>query len=262
MERKKNTAATAIGLITVFWGGAHIALGVFCPLPGDNWVVNTGLGFAPVRWIAGDTYDSNIGIAFAVQGILGVLAGAGILLRLQWGRILTFIVAIVAILWALDAIDAYKHQDNQYRWETALLPFAAAQVLYGVVAFVILIKNGVAFAEARDAGPSRGGRPFFVWVAWPSSAAGVLVAAALWTLVVNHHSARGERPPAVLLFYVVLLLASTAGGLAGVVSLFGVRSWRTALSIIPGAVLGICLNGYLALVCLLAYALEGKNPGG
>jgi uncharacterized membrane protein len=122
--------------------------------------------------------------------------------------------------------------------------------------------QGDATQQQPQSGASRGGLPFYVWAAWTSPAAGVVVAATLWALMVNHQGARGERPPAVLLVYVLLLLASTAGGLAGVISLFGVRSWRNALSIIPGAVLGICLNGYLAVVCLLGYALEGKNLGG
>jgi hypothetical protein len=260
-EPNKSVAVTVIGLLTMLWGGAHIALGLFCYLPGDRWE-NQAWGFAPVHWIAGDAYASNVGTAFGLQGILGILAGSGVLLRLPWGRILTFLVAIVASLWALDAVDAYRHQENDYQWKTAVLPFAAVQVLYGILALVILIKNGAAFSECGDTEQSSGGRPIYVWAAWASPSAGVVIAIALWALVVNHPGARGERPPAVLLLYVVLLLASATGGLAGVISLFGIRSWRNALSIVPGSLLGIGINGYLAFVCLVAYTLEGRNLGG
>jgi hypothetical protein len=69
-------------------------------------------------------------------------------------------------------------------------------------------------------------------------------------------------PPTVLLFYVVLLLASAAAGPAGVISFFGIRSRRDALSIIPGALLGICINGCVVFMCMAAYLLEGRNLGG
>ena len=39
--------------------------------------------------------------AFLPLGILGLLAGSGILLRQQWGRILTLILAVLAILLGL-----------------------------------------------------------------------------------------------------------------------------------------------------------------
>jgi hypothetical protein len=264
VERYKSIAVTLIGLTTMLWGGAHIALGVFCYLPGDHWV-GSAFGFAPVHWIARDTYENHVDIAFRLQGILGMLAGWGVLLRLQQGRILTFIVAIVAILWALDSVDAYKHQNDDYQWKTALIPFAAAQVLYGILAVVILIKNGAAFSERGGTGQSGVGRPIYVWAAWASPSAGVAIFVALWVLNVIEQGARGKLPPAVLLLSVVLLfLSSVAGGLAGVISLFGIRSWRNALSIIPGALLGICINGFLALICLVmcAYAYQGRPPGG
>jgi uncharacterized membrane protein len=66
----------------------------------------------------------------------------------------------------------------------------------------------------------------------------------------------------VLLFYLVLLVVSVLGGLAGFVSLVGIQSGRNALVIIPGALLGIGISACNAIVCLLAYALEGENLGG
>jgi hypothetical protein len=66
----------------------------------------------------------------------------------------------------------------------------------------------------------------------------------------------------VLRLYITLLVVSAMGGFAGIFSLFGIRSWRNALVILPGALLGICVNGCNALLCLGAYALEGSNLGG
>jgi hypothetical protein len=114
----------------------------------------------------------------------------------------------------------------------------------------------------KDTGQEWKGRRIYVLAAWASPFAAVVFFTVFWLWGVNHEGRRGERPPAALLFYLLLLSASAVGGLAGVISLFGIRSWRHALLIIPGALLGIFLNGCIALFCYLAYALEGINPGG
>jgi hypothetical protein len=258
VESNKSIAVTLVGLITVLWGGAHLALSVFCYLPGNNWS-DSMWGFAPVHWIAVSSYEDSVVIIFGLQGILAILAGSGVLLRLQWGRILTFILVILAFLWALDSVDAYTHQGDSYEWKRALIPFAAVQVLYGVLTIVILIKNGAAFSELADSDPSRRVRPIYVWAAWASPSSGATIALALWVMTERPPFAPGEGPVADSIIWLGLLLASVAGVLAGVISLFGIRSRRHALSIIPGALLGICSNGFLAFVCLLAYTFAGKN---
>ena len=106
------------------------------------------------------------------------------------------------------------------------------------------------------------GRRIYLWAAWGSPLVGVCTSVALWQWIMNHPGTRGERPPEALLFYVVVLLASAVGGLAGLVSLFGIRSRRGALLIIPGALLGMGINGCDAFYGLLAYLLEGRNLGG
>jgi lipopolysaccharide export LptBFGC system permease protein LptF len=106
------------------------------------------------------------------------------------------------------------------------------------------------------------GRRIYVLAAWASPLAAVVISVVLWLWFVNHVGTRGERAPAVLLFYLFLLVSSAAGGLAGIISLFGIRSWGNAVLIVPGALLGICINGCNALMCLYAYALEGRNMGG
>ena len=105
-------------------------------------------------------------------------------------------------------------------------------------------------------------RRIYIVAAWASLLVAIVISIVMWQWIVNHEGSRGERAPAVLLFYLVLLLVSVVGGLAAAISLFGVRSWRNALLIIPGALLAVCINAYNAFICLLAYALEGSNLGG
>jgi len=106
------------------------------------------------------------------------------------------------------------------------------------------------------------GRRIYFGAAWASALTAVVISVAMWVWFMNHHGTRGERSPAVLLFYLTLLSVSALGALAGLFSLFGTRSWRHALVILPGALLGICVSGNNAVLCLLAYALEGRNLGG
>jgi uncharacterized membrane protein len=103
------------------------------------------------------------------------------------------------------------------------------------------------------------GRRFFLWTAWASPLAALVIAVVLWVWFANHQGKRGERQPAVLVFYLILLGASAAGALTGIVSLLGIRSWRSALYIVPGALLGIGINAFPSFY---AHALDGVNLGG
>jgi hypothetical protein len=105
-------------------------------------------------------------------------------------------------------------------------------------------------------------RRVYVLAAWGSPLAGAVASVVLWQWIVNHSGVRGERPPGALLFDLLLLAMSVAGGLAGLLSLLGIRSWRSALVILPGALLGVCVNTGCALYALLAFAYEGVNPAG
>jgi hypothetical protein len=251
--RNVNSGVTIIGLITILWGSAQVALGLSCNLPGDGWKDASNL--------IATSLHTKASLAFVLQGILGILAGSGSLLRLQWGRIMTFILVAVGILWAVDSTYAYLHQEF-YRWKALLIPFAAIQVVYAILALVILSKNGVAFAQPCETDQGGERRRIFKVSAWASPSAGVMIASVFWLWTEYHHGVIGERPPAVLLFYVVLLFVSAAAGLAAVISFFGIRSWRDALSIIPGALLGICINGCVVLMCMIDYVVEGKNLAG
>jgi hypothetical protein len=258
VERSMSTVVTAIGVVTLLWGGAHMAMGVCLHFPGDGGMAPAP-GFSPVHWIVACRVFDHAGIFFVLQGILGLLAGFGVLLRLQWGRILTFILATLAILWGLASVEAYRQQDDIYYWKSGLIAFGAVQLLYAILAFVILIKNGAAFAEPGDSDQSKRSRPIYVWAAWASPSVAAVISVVLWLWIENHQGVAGQRAPAVVLFYVLLLLASAAAGLAAVIGLVGIRSKRNALNIIPGALLGICINSANAFFCVLAYAFEGTR---
>jgi hypothetical protein len=82
------------------------------------------------------------GAAFLLLGILVLLAGVGLLWRKQWGRVLTFILAVVAILlglaWALGGDQGARD-----------VPLGATQILYGILALVILIQKGAEFSRPQ-----------------------------------------------------------------------------------------------------------------
>jgi hypothetical protein len=138
-----RVAVTILGLITLLLGGAYAALGGQLILGGAGWLVKPG-GDPWVQVIAlGGIVPALIillGIAFLVQGLLGLLAGSGILLRKAWGRILTFILAVLAILLGLVWVSGGDATD---------IALGAAQVLYGILAFVILIRKGAEFSRPQ-----------------------------------------------------------------------------------------------------------------
>jgi hypothetical protein len=79
------------------------------------------------------------GGAFLLQGVLMMLAGLGVLLRQQWGRILTLVMAALAILWGLASLSAYAKG-------ASYVAFGTVQIAYAILAFIILIRNGAEFS--------------------------------------------------------------------------------------------------------------------
>jgi hypothetical protein len=141
----KSVAVTVLGLGTLLLGGCYAAFGGSAIFAGADWFAHPSKEpMVQVIALGGIVPGLLImfGVAFLVQGILGLLAGLGILLRKQWGRILTFIVAIVAILWGLVWVGG----SDQGATDIAV---GAAQILYGLLAFVILIKKGAEFSRPR-----------------------------------------------------------------------------------------------------------------
>jgi hypothetical protein len=139
-----HVAVTALGVITLLLGGAYAAFGGWAILGGASWfalppsqepmtqVVALG-GIVPAFVIV-------FGAAFLLLGVLVLLAGVGLLWRKQWGRVLTFLLAVAAILLGL----AWALGGDQDARDVAL---GATQVLYGILAFVILIQKGAEFSR-------------------------------------------------------------------------------------------------------------------
>jgi hypothetical protein len=76
-----------------------------------------------------------IGVVFLPLGILGLLAGLGAVLGKQRGRILTFILATLTILLGLIWISGVENVLP----DSTDVALGAAQLLYGILAFVILM---------------------------------------------------------------------------------------------------------------------------
>jgi hypothetical protein len=77
-----------------------------------------------------------------LRGGFGLLAGLGVLWRKQWGRILTFILAILAVIVGLLLLNANMQDAGG---DGALISFGAAEILFGILASVSLIKHGAEF---------------------------------------------------------------------------------------------------------------------
>jgi hypothetical protein len=136
---------TILGLSTLLLGGAYAAVGGWVIFAGadmlvhpskDPWIqLATFYGIVPALLIV-------LGLAVLPLAILGLLAGLGVLLRKQWGRVLTFTVAVVAILLGLLWVVGSD-------WDTTDIAVGAVQILYGSLAFVVLLKKRAEFSRPR-----------------------------------------------------------------------------------------------------------------
>lgn len=106
----------------------------------------------------------------------------------------------------------------------------------------------------NDAGQKHSGGHIRVLAAWASLLIGIAAYAIFLGCIemVNSY---------ILLFFGALALLSACGGIAGLFSLFGIRSrWKASL-IIPGALMGICFNGYVAFWTAVGLLLSGNKMG-
>jgi hypothetical protein len=138
-------ALTVLGWLTLLLGLAYGVLGVIFTFTGTTAQRQLqgdpagGLGFL-LEVVAG--FVSIIGVAFLLQGLLGVLAGLGCLLGKPWGRIPTYLLAVLAILWGVVCYIAYG-------FDAIGLTVGTVQVLYGILAFVLLNQRGTAASGYR-----------------------------------------------------------------------------------------------------------------
>jgi hypothetical protein len=137
----KSVATSLIGLMTLLWGGVHAALGAsFLLVWTDLLPLDTDLSDR-ITIQRGVAYLALFGVLFLVLGILAVAGALGLFSRKPWGRILTLIVAVLAISSGL-CLDAVVPPTSGVRDATDI-SFAVAQVVYGILAFAILSMNRV-----------------------------------------------------------------------------------------------------------------------
>src|SRR5712671_2784636 len=107
----KSVPVTVIGLITLLCGGGYAALGGNFILGGAGWFVQPDPAMGPIlgAWLTlGAALLIVVGVLFLLLGVLVLLAAVGVLWRKQWGRILTFIVAVLAILLGLLCLSGVQ----------------------------------------------------------------------------------------------------------------------------------------------------------
>jgi hypothetical protein len=144
--RSRNSSTpTIVGTLTLVWGTGYVAMGVYVivfaliqeqQIPADQ---KSGFEWF-FKLIAAVVVV--IGACFVLQGFLGVAAGLGTLLRKQWGRVLAFVVAVLSGLWALLFLFG-SDQDAE------AIALGTIHLVYTVLTFVLLIKNGSAFTRPQ-----------------------------------------------------------------------------------------------------------------
>jgi hypothetical protein len=130
----RNTrAVTILGVVNLLLGGVSMGLGATAFYL--RALFRSFVGEAHARFmllVLADLY-ALIGIVLLLLGVAWMLAGLGVLRRQQWGRILTYILAVLAILIGLGSLTA------------GLVP-GVVLVLYGIPALRVLIRNSVEFS--------------------------------------------------------------------------------------------------------------------
>lgn len=144
-----SAAVTIIGVLLLLWGGAHAPVGVYLVFGSDEFERNVGQsdpvgGLAPVlHMLAGRMVL--IGTVFLVQGATEILAGLGVLWRKPWGRILALVMEGWRIVVGLVSLSAYNPKAAE---NAGPIAYGAAEILFGVLAVLILTIKGAGFSRA------------------------------------------------------------------------------------------------------------------
>jgi hypothetical protein len=146
----KSLAVTLIGVFTILWGAAEAVWGGCLTFAGADLGArmkddSAAWGFAFLLRFLAD-FMIVAGVVILLQGVLGIVAGLGVVLRKPWGRVLTFIMAVLAIGWGLLFLSSYQGDADL---DIVQIVLGAAQVLYGILAIVILIAKGSEFSQPR-----------------------------------------------------------------------------------------------------------------
>jgi hypothetical protein len=148
----KNVAVTAVGLITLLFGFGYAASGGLLIFGGAFLVAQPEdpvWGFHHLGRFIGYVAVV-IGILMLLLSVLGIFAGVGVLLRKPWGRILGIILAVLATLHGTNLVISLgfsANAESKTGVVLGIISFGAGHILYGLLAVVILIKNGAAFSR-------------------------------------------------------------------------------------------------------------------
>lgn len=136
---RKSVAVMIIGLLTLLCGGAYTALGSSLIFAGTAMAKDpAGKGLLEV--LGG--LLAVFGGALLLQGMPMILAGVGVLLRRQWGRMLTLLMAGLTGLWGLLSLGLSDKG-------AGYVAFGAAEILYAILAVVVLFKHGAEFSRCQ-----------------------------------------------------------------------------------------------------------------
>jgi len=134
----RSVAATIVGFATLLLGIGYTILGTDFIYSGVHAAQTLPVDDATQGWAPLLAFVSGIvaliGVLFVAPGVLGIAAGAGVLFRKPWGRVLTLLVAAVAILWGVAFIALSDHGST-------LIALGVAQILYGVAAVVVMVRR-------------------------------------------------------------------------------------------------------------------------
>ncbi len=134
VSKPRTVTATVLGLLTLLLGGGYLVMGGSLVWGGAAMANDPAGGWGPLLQVFAGLIIV-LAIPFLLQGVLGLLAGCGVLMRKRWGRLLTFPLAVLAGLWGLAFLGANEHSGSS-------IVLGAVQLLYGILALVILIRNG------------------------------------------------------------------------------------------------------------------------
>jgi hypothetical protein len=145
----KSVAVTVIGLFTLLCGGGYAIFGGYLIFAVVGWFGRPDADplkqmMAPLVFLAAP-FLVGVGVLFVLLGVLVLLAALGVLGRKQWGRSLTFLVAVLAILLGLLWLSGVE----DVLQDAIDLALGVTQVLYGILALVILSMKGTEFSKPR-----------------------------------------------------------------------------------------------------------------
>jgi hypothetical protein len=134
----KSVALTLVGLLTLLCGGGYALEGGYLLLVWADWLPLQSRDLADRIVLQLDVASLVlIGGLFLAFGALAMLAALGLFLRQPWGRVLTLLVAVLAIALGLRSLELGPAIVE----ETTNVPLGVAQALYGILAVAVLSLN-------------------------------------------------------------------------------------------------------------------------